>query len=168
MINFDAVIRQWLNYAEEDRSPQQGALILLKIDRNRVFYNAAIANPEKYLPKIEEKLKSHLTRREEVLSEEEKEFLVAVADKIMENKKFRAMTSGKRADHDSLPPEIQKLYEENLDLRRRRSQYHTQIQLLRTSKADCSKEDLKDIVDLLKQTDIKYRKNWKQYDSFGK
>lgn len=168
MVNFDAVIKSWLDAHPEDRDPTQGALLLLKLDRNQVAYRAHIANPQRYLPKIQEALKAHLDRRRNIPSQQQTEQLVAEAEDILATKDCKEIKSGKRADHDSLPENIRKLYEDNLDLRRRRSLYHSQIQILRTSKADCSREDIRDLVALLKKTDIMYRENWKKYDNYGK
>ena len=169
MINFNSVIRDWLKADPQDRDPAQGAMLLLQIDRNRVFYSAALANPAKYMPQIESRLREHLARRESIPSKQEAQALAKEADQILApSSEIRQIKGGKRPDHDSLPPAIQKLYVDNLELRHRMQQYHLQIRTLLSSEAECSREDIRDLVRLLRDTDVKYLRNWKTYDEYGK
>lgn len=165
--NFDNVIRSWLDAHPDDRDPAQGALILLRVDRNKVFYAQASANPRKYIKEIESRLRSHLTRRQAIPSPEQVQALAREADGIMHpSASIKAIKGGKRPDHDSLPDEIKALYVENLELRHKMQQYHLQIRTLLGSEAECSREDIRDLVKLLRDTDVKYLRNWKQYDEY--
>lgn len=168
-IDFTAAIRAWLREHPDDRDLQYGAQLLLRIDRNQVFYRAALANPGRYMPAIEEKLKEHLRRRLARPSPEQVEKLVAEASEIVyPSSVIKKIKGGRRPDHDSLPEEIRSLYAENLELRHKMQQYHLQIRMLRASKADCAPEDIRDLVTLLRNADVKYLKNWKAYDEYGK
>ena len=173
--NFNAVIRHWLDSAEEDRNYAEGAMLLLRIDRNRIRYNMVIRNPAKYAKQIEAELRKHYEDRLNRPSEEEKQKiredakqLLTEHDKLTKTNPASEFKGGKRADHDSLPAEIQQLYVDNLDLRRALQQYHLQLRVLMKSKRECAPEDLRDICALIKKTDVKYHDNWKAYDNYGK
>ena len=73
---------------------------------------------------------------------------------------------GRRADHDSLPPEIQALYVENLSVLRRMREVHLRLRNLSLETATCPDSErypfLKELIDL----DKKYRSNWQGYDNY--
>ena len=77
---------------------------------------------------------------------------------------FRA---GKRADHDTLPDEIQALYVENASIMQKMRELHLQLRNLSTQASTCPDSDrypfLKEIIEL----DKRYHKNWQAYDSFA-
>lgn len=169
MIDISSPIRDWLNAHPADRDPAAGALLLLRLDRNQVFYRAVLANPSRHLPTLESRLRAHLTRRLSLPSHEQAKALAKEADEIMspEQAAVKAMKGGRRPDHESLPPEIQRLYADNLDLRHRMQQIHLQIRTLLSSGSECSRQDIADLVVILRDADIKYHDNWKLYDAYG-
>lgn len=73
---------------------------------------------------------------------------------------------GKRPDHDSLPPEIQACYVENLSVLHRMRETHMQLRSLSLDNHPCPDSErypfLKELIDL----DKKYRANWKKYDTY--
>jgi hypothetical protein len=75
--------------------------------------------------------------------------------------------SGKRADHDTLPSEIQALYVENASIMKRMRELHLKLRTLSGAEATCPDSDrypfLKEIITLDKQ----YHNNWKLYDSYS-
>lgn len=173
--NFNAVIRQWLDAHPDDRDYAEGAMILLRIDRNRIKYNTVIRNPKRYAEQIEKDLRAIYEKRMNTPSEEEKQKIrdnarriIAEHDSFKQSNPASEFKSGKRGDHDSLPEDIQKLYTENLELRRAMQQYHLQLRQLIKSKRDCAPEDIRDLCSLIKKADVKYHDNWKAYDAFGK
>lgn len=173
--NFTAVIRHWLRQDPEDRDPAAGALCLFRIDGNEVRYRSRLRNPEASLPEIEEKLRAALAEREQYPTPEEKQQLIVQAEEIRQktegfkdNNPAAGFKAGKRPDHDTLPPEIRKLYVDNLDIRRRMQQYHLEIRMLIRKNTDCASKDLKILVGLLKNADVSYRRNWKEYDKYGR
>lgn len=90
------------------------------------------------------------------------------ADKVVaaapsEEKKVKA---GKRPDHDSLPPEVQAMYAETLDLLRRERDLHLQIRRLALSKSSCPDSELYPFVKEICRLDDRRLSLWKSYDSF--
>lgn len=173
--NFTAVIKQWLDAKPADRDIAAGALILLRLDGNRIRYDNALRNPQRYAEQIETELRAHYERRENAPSEEEKKRIREQAKKLLaektslkSNNPANEFKAGKRADHDSLPEDIRELYAENLELRHSMQQYHLQIRTLLKSKRECAPEDLRDLCQLMKKADQKYHDNWMKYDNFGK
>lgn len=75
--------------------------------------------------------------------------------------------SGKRADHDSLPIEIQALYVENGNIIHKMRELHMRLRSLSVENATCPDSErypfLKELIALDKQ----YHKNWQVYDSWS-
>ena len=82
---------------------------------------------------------------------------------IAQAQEFRA---GKRADHDTLPPEVQALYMENASLMQKMRELHLQLRMLSTQASTCPDSDrypfLKEIIEL----DKRYHSNWQAYDKY--
>lgn len=167
-VKFNAILKQWLDKDPEDRDLALGAHLLLRLDGNYGRYMSRINNPEAASEEIEQKLQQYYERRASVDSEEKIEEIKTEAKKILSEqiKEAVELKSGKRADHDSLPEEIQNLYVENAEIRRRMQQLNLEIRNLLNSKASCAPEDLAQLCKLLKAEDVKYHDNWNKYDSF--
>ena len=75
--------------------------------------------------------------------------------------------AGKRADHDSLPIEIQALYVENGNIVHKMRELHMRLRSLSVENATCPDSErypfLKELIALDKQ----YHKNWQVYDSWS-
>lgn len=75
--------------------------------------------------------------------------------------------AGKRADHDSLPIEIQALYVENGNIIHKMRELHMRLRSLSAENATCPDSErypfLKELIALDKQ----YHKNWQVYDSWS-
>ena len=75
--------------------------------------------------------------------------------------------AGKRADHDSLPIEIQALYVENGNIVHKMRELHMRLRYLSVENATCPDSErypfLKELIALDKQ----YHKNWQVYDSWS-
>ena len=75
--------------------------------------------------------------------------------------------AGKRADHDSLPIEIQALYVENGNIIHKMRELHMRLRSLSVESATCPDSErypfLKELIALDKQ----YHKNWQIYDSWS-
>jgi hypothetical protein len=78
---------------------------------------------------------------------------------------FRA---GKRADHDTLPDDIQARYSENLSLLQKMRAIHAKLAVLSTANATCPDSERYPFLKELIELDKRYHANWKAYDSFGK
>ena len=76
---------------------------------------------------------------------------------------FRA---GRRADHDTLPAEIQALYVENAHIMHQMRELHLKLRTMSTEQSTCPDSDrypfLKEIIEL----DKRYHKNWQIYDHY--
>ena len=87
-------IAAWLNLLPEERDIEAGALLLLRINRNKFLYNNIIARPHALAPKLEAELKKHLRIRldgmtttdvagmDRRVKKSAKEIIDAVADNI--------------------------------------------------------------------------------------
>ncbi len=56
-------IAAWLNLSPEERDIEAGALLLLRINRNRFLYNNIVARPKALADKLEAELKKYLRIR---------------------------------------------------------------------------------------------------------
>lgn len=115
--NFTEKIRAWLDTPVNERNVEEGATMLLQLNRNRILHQNIIRRGAKMMPKLEYELKKHLRIRDdgktlhEVVAMEKE--VMPVVEKIVE--KPVAEHAGKREDHDELPVEIQQLWDGNLE-----------------------------------------------------
>ena len=185
MSDFSSLIRSYLRADPADRDLKAGALLTLRIHGNEFRYNAVMRNLEANAQNIEDELRLYLQRRDAIPSREEavqirREAAALVnsagngdrqrdsrTDSGSNSDNLSEFKAGKRADHDSLPEHIQLIFEQNMALKRRMSQYHLEIRNHLKSSKDCAAADLKTLVSLLKEADVTYRTNWKKYDSYG-
>ena len=118
-------IQAWLDTPKAERDLNAGATMMFQLNHNRALYNSALQRPERFADKVEYELKKFLKIRLADMSvaevvELEKKVMPAV-DKIVNEPVIdtsdewpeATVAKGKRADHDLLPPEIQKLWDDN-------------------------------------------------------
>lgn len=183
MSDFSNLVRSYLREHPADRSLKEGALLCLRINGNELRYNAMMRNLQGNAQAIEDELRQYIQRRDAIPSREEAVQIRKEARAILDQRKGKKISqpdpgtdsvsakefkAGKRADHDSLPEHVQLIFEQNMALKRRMSQYHLEIRNLLKSTKDCASADLKALVTLLKEADVTYRANWKKYDSYGR
>ena len=179
MSDFSSLVRSWLRADPADRDLKAGAMLTLRIHGNEGRYNATVRNLAANAADIERQLREYISRRDAIPSREEARQIRREAEALVKSRGMAAgsdgsisaaaeFKAGKRADHDSLPEHVQLIFEQNMALKRRMSQYHLEIRNLLKSTKDCADADLKAIVTLLKEADVTYRNNWKAYDSYGK
>lgn len=170
-------IKAWLDTAPEERNPEAGAELLLRITRNRILYTNIMRSPQRHADVIEYRLRKLLEQRLQAKTHEEvKQMLGEVADiakhRGLEKAESRQRKSeyqrGKRADHNELPEEIQALYVENADVLRRMRDAHTKLRLITPETSTCPDNDRYPIAKYLIELDKKYRANWEQYDHYKK
>lgn len=178
-------IGAWLNTPEADRDIEAGALLLARINGNRVFLQAVKHNPEKYAATVEYQLQRQYNWRVAALTEEQLRNMVADADvKMAEaesrqpmdaadgeptagaDKEYSGFAKGKRADHDSLPADIQKLYKDTLEYRRQMQQLHLQMRTLLNGMTPCTASDVYAYVKELLAVEKKWRSAWNRYDAY--
>lgn len=124
-------IQQWLSQAEHSTKDDiiNGAVLLLKLNRNRILFSTILRNPLRYVKKIEYELGKFLKIRldgytmEEVvrmdaeLTPQVKAAVEAEPDNADEMGKNETLPThkGKRPDHDKLPEHIKAIWQQNAD-----------------------------------------------------
>lgn len=166
-------IQQWLNSPQEQRSLEQGAEMLLRLNRNR-YMNAQILRRANFA-KLEYELRKHLkirleglTTREVALMEQNNlprisEMLEAQPVIDADADHNAGNFSGRREDHDELPEDIQALYERNGEI------YFKMKQIFETLKGmeDATPCDRHEYLLQLIELDKEYRENWNAYDTWS-
>ena len=175
---FTLKLQEWLNTPAEERDLEVGATLLLQLTNNKILYRNIKSNLKGHADFIEFKLKRYLQYRLQELTHEEVEAMQKQVDGIVKERKLNSapkpsktqaeqFKAGKRADHDTLPDEIQALYVENASIMQKMRELHLQLRNLSTQASTCPDSDrypfLKEIIEL----DKRYHKNWQAYDSFA-
>ena len=171
-------IKSWLDTPQASRDINAGALMLLQLNSNRIMYNNIVLSPAKYTEILEHELKKYYDFRVQDLTKSEVSEMSAKVEKIVEVRHLDReeapsdlplkgeVRKGKRADHDSLPDEIQALYVENLSILQKMRELHLKLRSLSTEDVTCPDSErypfLKEIIRLDKQ----YHSNWEQYDHY--
>lgn len=152
-------ISDWLNASPKQRSLEDGALLLLRLNANRIMYQHILRN--RLAEKLEYELQKHLnirlhglTRAE--VAKVEKQVMPRLKKELANGEEYR----GRRADHDSLPDKVKALYERNGT---RWRQMHRLFETLKTMR-DAQPCDRHELVHQLIQLDDAYRADWEKYD----
>lgn len=170
-------IKEWLETEPSKRNLQEGADLLLRITRNRIMYANLTRNIARHADTIEYHLnKIYKARLADITHAEVRSMMVKV-DAIAQTRGLAApegsskkteLQRGKRADHDSLPPEIQQLYVDNADIMRKMRECHLRLRMISPDNSTCPDSDrypwAKEIIAL----DTLYRENWNRYDHYVK
>ena len=103
-------ISDWLNTSPKQRSLEDGALLLLRLNANRIMYQMILRN--RLSEKLEYELQKHLnirlhglTRAE--VAKVERQVMPRLKKELANGEEYR----GRRADHDSLPDKVKALYD---------------------------------------------------------
>lgn len=171
---FTNKLQTWLSLPREDRDWGEGALMLLQLTGNKIMYRNLSVNPEGKANFIEGKLQQYLEfRLAELTHEQVKEMQHAVEEIVKEHTEFKSddneaknFKAGKRADHDTLPEEIQALYVENLDLVHRMRELHLKLRTMSTTDSTCADSDRYPFLKEFIKLDKKLHDNWNVYDHF--
>ena len=171
---FTDKLQAWLSLPREDRDWDEGALMLLQLTGNKIMYRNLSVNPEGKANFIEGKLQQYLEfRLAELTHEQVKEMQHAVEEIVKEHTEFKGddneaknFKAGKRADHDTLPEEIQALYVENLDLVHRMRELHLKLRTMSTTDSTCADSDRYPFLIEFIKLDKKLHDNWNVYDHF--
>ena len=183
--DFTEKIQQWLDTPHEERDYEQGALYLLKLNGNQIMYRNLMANPRGKAEFIEYHLRKHYGFRVKELTHTQVAQMQKQVEQI-EKKHFTFLNSpsvhrgstaepggsskefkqGKRADHDTLPDEIQALYVENLSLLQRMREVHLRLRTLSTADSPCPDSERYPFLKELIELDKKIHANWEQYDHY--
>ena len=171
---FTNKLQTWLSLPREDRDWDEGALMLLQLTGNKIMYRNLSVNPEGKANFIEGKLQQYLEfRLAELTHEQVKEMQHAVEEIVKEHTEFKSddnkaknFKAGKRADHDTLPEEIQALYVENHDLVHRMRELHLKLRTMSTTDSTCADSDRYPFLKEFIKLDKKLHDNWNVYDHF--
>lgn len=172
-LDFNLKLQNWLY--NEERTIEEGCLLLLQMENNRIHYDNLMRYPDKgkVMKYLRSELAARLKARLAVATKNEVAGMVAQVQKI-EEKHFSSregttdeeFRKGKRADHDQLPEEIQALYVENMPLMQRMREVHLQLRKLSSENVSCPDSErypfLKEMIALDKQI----HENWYRYDHF--
>ena len=180
---FTLKLQEWMNTPAEERDYEQGALFLLQLTNNKILYRNISRDPKRHAEFLEFKIKRYLQYRLQDLTHEEVQDMQRKVDSIAaehaldkapssseedkealsEAAQFRA---GKRADHDTLPSEIQALFVENADIMHKMRELHLQLRNLSTQSSTCPDSDRYPFLKELIELDKRYHQNWQAYDNF--
>ena len=171
--DFTEKIQQWLETAHEERDYEQGALYLLKLNGNQIMYRNLMSNPRGKAEFIEYHLRKHysfrvkeLTHAQVVQMDKQVEQIEKKHYSFAEDNPAKEFKQGKRADHDTLPEEIQALYVENLSILQRMREVHLRLRTLSTADAPCPDSERYPFLKELIELDKKMHANWEQYDHY--
>lgn len=182
---FTKQIQDWVGGDHSsDEAVREGALMLLKLNRNQAYYQRACKMPQVYRTNVEYELSKHLRiRLANKTMQDVKEMITTEMPKAKAILSEGAPTStteetqnlptydengapiirrGKRADHDKLPENIAALWDTNAE------RYKRIKQVFETLKANEDKDpcDRYDDCQMLADLDTQYRKDMERYDSY--
>lgn len=167
-------IQLWLDSPQEQRDLEQGAEMLLRLNRNR-YMHAQILRRSNFA-KLEYELHKHLKIRLEGLTTSEvarmeKDALPKIEESLANGQPIistdvdhpEGVFRGRRADHDTLPADLQALYERNGEI------YFKMKQIFETLKGmeDATPCDRHELLTQLVDLDKAYRDNWNAYDTWS-
>lgn len=170
-------IKDWLDTDPAKRDLTLGAQLLLRVTRNKILYANVSRRLDKKADVIEYHLQKAYNARLRQFTHEEVDRMMQQAGVIAKTRGLDFPESsdarsdfqrGKRADHDELPAEIQQLYTENADIRRRMRECHTRLRMINSTNSSCPDSDRYPFVKELIALDQRYRDNWNKYDHYIK
>lgn len=202
---FTLKMRAWLESPAELRDLAEGALMLLRLNNNKLMYRNISHNLRANASFIEHNLQKYYNYRVKDMTHEEVKAMDAQVDKIMagissftkeepaDGEKDKEAEDGedadhpapatsvnsgsaagstseyqkgKRLDHDSLPPEIQACYVENLSKVQRMRELHLKLRSMSTMESPCPDSERYPYLQEIIKLDKERRANWNTYDSY--
>ncbi len=171
---FTQQIQAWLDTPSDSRNLATGAELLLRLNRNRWMHQMILKKQN--FSKLEHELRKYLkirldgmTKRKVV--EMEQRVLTSVKETIdtgtpvisTEDELPEGNYHGKRPDHDTLPQNLQELYERNGDIYFKIKQLFETLQQME----DATSCDRYEYLKQLDELDKAYRENWETYDTWS-
>lgn len=158
----------WLKASPDERDYALGCKMYLQLTGRVVMYKNLLAVPD--MPRLEKELQQKYNFRVKELTHEQVAAMSEQVEKIADEQNLEKVEDGrprgKRPDHDSLPPEIQACYVENLSVLRRMREVHLRLRTLSLDNHPCPDSERYPFLKELIELDKKYRGNWKTYDSY--
>lgn len=173
---FTQQLTEWLNTPRDQRDILAGAMMLLRLNKNRFFYANVCRRPDKFHDKLEYELRKHLHIRldnmtiadvvrleAKVIPQAKKTLATPPALVSADNELPKAKVArGRRDDHDRLPADIQELWDKNLQLYKTIKQVFEQLKGMEKAQPCDRYEYLK----ILDEIDKQYRRNLECYDNY--
>lgn len=173
---FTASMQSWLNTPAERRDMAAGAMLLFQANRNRALYNSIVARPAKFAAKLEYEMRKHLKIRLAKMSLEDvvrmdasvmprvertvaTEAVISTDDELPKG----AVAKGKRPDHDTLPAEIQQLWDDNAQRYRKVRALFEELKAM----SDAEPCDRYEKLVILDKEETAYRTSLAAYDAYG-
>ncbi len=155
-------VQEWLSTPASDRDLEAGATLMLQITRNRILHQNVIR--KRNFDKIEYVLRKYIGNLVVIKPEIDESTALENAEKAaaavnLENSK------GKRSDHDSLPGDIQSIYDANVDFYHIMRSLHEKLKIMSDDNKFSPSERLK-LLNSLISADETIRENWQKYDSY--
>jgi len=152
-------VNAWLNADPSERTIEEGATLMLQGNRNRILYDHVIKKNN--FGKVEYELGKIAENNVQNCNEPT---VKAMALEVVKNETTQPVESvGKRADHDTLPPEIQNKFDQNQTIYPEMRAIHARLTVLNETGTACDRYPfLKKLLELDKQL----RTNWDEYDNF--
>lgn len=163
-VDYKQLVDAWLESDEKDIDA--GALLLLKLNRNRVLHQyitrkRALDKLIYEMKKQSDILDARVNHGTAKLTEVEVKELTHKSKKAEQTLAVvEKGVKGKRPDHDQLSPDVQKAHEDNLVIYPKMRSLHEKLKLMENDRPCDRYPFLKELVEL----DGKVRKNWKLYD----
>ena len=173
--NLTDKLRQFLETPNEQKDWNAGAILLLQLTNNPIMYRNISLNPKGKADFILGKLQQFLKARCEIENHNEVMTLQSTVNEIVtqrtefsnpDTNPATDFKAGKRADHDTLPEDIQALYVENLDIVHRMRELHLQLRKLSDSTKTIPDSERKPLLDEFIALDKKLHDNWNTYDHY--
>ena len=173
--NLTDKLRQFLETPNEQKDWNAGAILLLQLTNNPIMYRNISLNPKGKADFILGKLQQFLKARCEIENHNEVMTLQSTVNEIVtqrtefsnpDTNPATDFKAGKRADHDTLPDNIQALYVENLDIVHRMRELHLQLRKLSDSTKTIPDSERKPLLDEFISLDKKLHDNWNTYDHY--
>lgn len=167
-------IADWLNTPEADRDIHDGATLMLSLNRNRALYNSILRNPARFRSKLEYELRKHLRMRLDGMSAADvvrmEAKVIPSAEELLgedtpepdSGQPDSPHFKGRRADHDSLPPEVKALWDDNGERFRRIRILFAELKNM-ASGTPCDRYEKLVILDRLERA---YRSSLELYDNW--
>ena len=164
---FTEKLGEWLRLNPDSRDYAAGAKMFLQLTGRVNMYKNLLAAPD--MPRLEDELQKHYDFRVAALTHAQVVEMDEKAETIAADNNLHTETDtprGKRADHDTLPPDIQALYVENLSVLRRMREVHLRLRTLSDANTVCPDSERYPFLKELIALDKKYRANWQRYDRY--
>ena len=171
---FTQQLQAWLDTPSDSRDLATGAELLLRLNKNRWMHQMILK--KRNFTKLEYELKKYLRIRLEGLTKRE---VVAMEQTVLplaiesinagapvistDDEMPEGNYRGKRPDHDTLPQELQELYERNGDIYFKIKQLFETLQQMEND-TPCDRHEYLKQLDELDKT---YRQNWETYDTWS-